>query len=41
MENTMTMRKSYEQKKLEKRAELFERSPGEERVHPKFCVNSK
>ncbi|HIQ84145.1 MAG TPA: DNRLRE domain-containing protein, partial [Candidatus Pullichristensenella stercorigallinarum] len=32
MENTMTMSKSYEQKLLERRSELFEQAPGEEAV---------
>ena len=32
MENTMTMSKSYEQKMLERRRELFEQAPGEEAV---------
>ena len=30
MENTMTMSKSYEQKMLERRSELFEQARGEE-----------
>ena len=32
MENTMTMSKSYEQKLLERRSQLFEQAPGEEAV---------
>ena len=32
MENTMTMSKSYEQRLLERRSELFEQTPGEEAI---------